>query len=179
MKRNFTRWTFCFAVALTAIFSAAVAEAVVITKPIFLDGLQEVPPVATPGFGSGTITYDTDTMLLSASITYSDMIGTVNNSHFHAPGAAGVPAGVLFGLTHSGGTSGTVTGSGTLDALQESYLFDELIYVNIHSTFKSGGEIRGQVVGVPEPSSAMLGLLSAGGLAGYWRRRRRRALATA
>jgi hypothetical protein len=42
-------------------------------------------------------------------------------------------------------------------------------YFNIHTTFRSGGEIRGWLIPVPEPSSLMLALL---GLAGVVARRR-------
>jgi hypothetical protein len=44
-------------------------------------------------------------------------------------------------------------------------------YFNIHTTFRSGGEIRGWLVPVPEPSSFMLTLL---GIAGVVARRRQR-----
>jgi hypothetical protein len=52
-------------------------------------------------------------------------------------------------------------------------LIDELYYVNIHSTFRPGGEIRGQIVVVPEPAGfALVGLgLVALGTAARLRRR--------
>jgi hypothetical protein len=59
-----------------------------------LDGLQETPPVATPATGSATITYDHVTNQLDWTISFSGLIGTITNAHFHGPGAPGVPAGV-------------------------------------------------------------------------------------
>jgi hypothetical protein len=67
-------------------------------------------------------------------------------------------------LSNTGGTSGTFMGSGTLSALQMSWVLDGLSYINIHSSFRSGGEIRGQLWAVPEPGTLALagfGLLSA------------------
>jgi hypothetical protein len=44
-------------------------------------------------------------------------------------------------------------------------LIDGLYYVNIHSTFRPGGEIRGQILLVPEPGTAVLLALGIIGLA--------------
>jgi hypothetical protein len=41
-------------------------------------------------------------------------------------------------------------------ALQVSQLQSGLWYVNIHSTTFGGGEIRGQIIPVPEPATVML-----------------------
>jgi hypothetical protein len=51
-------------------------------------------------------------------------------------------------------------------------LNDSLWYVNIHTSTFGGGEIRGQIIPVPEPATT--GLLTAGAIAGLmlWMRRR-------
>ena len=136
------------------------AGAAVIPLAASLDGLQEVPPVATPATGSATLTFDTTTKLLSWNITYQDLIGTITAAHFHGPAAPGVGAGVTVGI---GALPSPMIGSATLNATQESELLAGLWYINIHSTFKPGGEIRGQVVVVPEPGTL---LMLAAGLAG-------------
>jgi hypothetical protein len=57
-----------------------------------LDGAQEVPPVATPGTGTGYVTYDDVSNLLSWNITFSDLLAGTTVAHFHGPAAPGVSA---------------------------------------------------------------------------------------
>jgi hypothetical protein len=125
-----------------------------------LDGAQEVPAVVTPATGSATITYDDVTNLLQWTISFQDLVGTTNNAHFHGPAAVGVPAGVRVGIPFTAGvTADTLVGSATITDPFEAELLAGLWYINIHSTFKTGGEIRGQVNVVPEPGTlALLGL---------------------
>jgi hypothetical protein len=134
-----------------------------------IDGAQEVPAVATPAFGAATITYDDVTNLLSWTIYYQDLTGTSTDAHFHGPAGPGVSAGVLVPIPHTDGlTSDTLIGSAVLSALNETRLLTGLMYINIHSTFRPGGEIRGQVL-LPEPTTLVL---MGAGLAAIARRRR-------
>ncbi len=149
------------------------AGATIIPLQASLDGLQETPPVATPATGSASLTFNDVSKLLSWNISYQNLIGTLSNAHFHGPAAVGVPAGVVLGipLSPGGATSGSLVGSATLNATQETQLLAGLWYINVHSTFAPGGEIRGQVEVVPEPTTlALLGL----GLAGLALSGRRR-----
>ena len=74
------------------------------------------------------------------------------------------------GVQVSTGVAGPpVIGNAVLSASQEADLLAGLWYLNLHTTFANGGEIRGQVI--PEPSTA---LLLGAGLAGLAARRRRR-----
>jgi hypothetical protein len=154
---------------------AGSARAATIEFSIYLDGLQETPPVATPATGTGSLFLDDVSGAYTISGSFQDLIGTSNNAHIHGPAAVGAgPAGVVVGLTFDFGvTSGDYSGAGVFTPAQMAELIDELYYVNIHSTFRPGGEIRGQIVVVPEPAGfALVGLgLVALGTAARLRRR--------
>ena len=164
-------------VALTAATSAG---ALSYTITAIIDGLQEVPANITPGTGTLAGTYDDVTNFLAWSGSFSGLIGTTTDAHFHGPAAAGVSAGVQIHITAAGGdtfpigvTSGSFSGDATLTATQETQLLGGLWYVNIHSTFDGAGEIRGQVsaVAVPEPPAVLMLVLGLIGLGVAGRRR--------
>lgn len=153
--------------AVVCLFTAQSASATIHVYDFVMDGAQETPPVATPGAGSCNVTLDDITFNYSVNCTFQDLIGTANNAHIHGPAPAGTPAGVLVPLSFTPSTSGTITGAGTLSALNAQRMLDGLTYVNLHSTFRPGGELRGQIV--PEPATALL--LGLGALVAIRRRR--------
>ena len=135
-----------------------------------IDGLQEVPPSGSPGTGTGVMTYDDITNLLSWNIAYSGLIGTPTLSHFHGPAPVGINAGVQVDIVANSGGSITspMIGSATISDPQEADLLAGLWYINIHSTAYASGEIRGQVQAVPIPPALWLfgsGLLGLVGIA--------------
>jgi hypothetical protein len=139
--------------------TASVSQATIFEFDAYLDGLQETPPNGSPATGFGSLFLDDTSGNWSVSNgTFQSLVGTSNNAHIHGPAAPGVgPAPVIAPLTFDFGvTSGNWSGTGTFTAPQMADLMNGLYYVNIHSTAFPGGEIRGQLQLVPEPSPAAL-----------------------
>jgi hypothetical protein len=66
-------------------------------------------------------------------------------------------------------------GNNTTLAAQLPNVLGGLAYLNFHTTGFPGGEIRGQILRVPEPATLMLLVITAVGLFGYrgaWKLRR-------
>jgi hypothetical protein len=163
-------WVAC---VLVLVSHQARAQTVIFTAS--LDGAQEVPSNGSGGTGSGTLNFNSTTRDWTLSGTFTGLTGTTNNAHIHGPAAPGVSAGVVTGITYTtGATSGTFSGAGTFSVSQANDLLAGLYYINIHTSAFGGGEIRGQLTAVPEPSTYALG---AGGVvlaaAGLLRARRR------
>lgn len=118
---------------------------------------------------------------------FTNMTGLITNQHIHGPTTnpfgnngvgdfrqtGGIPAG--FGLTTTTNTltSGTITNQQiTFNGTQEAQLRNGQFYINLHTAANTGGEARGFLIPVPEPSTAVLAV---GGLVGFLGRRRRAA----
>lgn len=103
---------------------------------------QSTCPGASAATGSGLMTYDDVSNLLTWSITFSGLSGPASAAHFHGPAAKGVDAGIqvyISPLTSPG------AGSATITQAQEADLLAGLYYINYHTAMCPGGEIRGQV----------------------------------
>lgn len=131
---------------------------------------QEVPARPSMGMGMGWGTLDMATNWLDFTITYSGLTSPVVAAHFHAPAPPGVNAPVIIPFLPP---TSPIHFTGMLTDLQESQLLDGLFYANVHTTLFPGGEIRGQLMPVPEP--ATYGLFGALALAGVAVVRRRSA----
>jgi hypothetical protein len=180
---------------------SSVAHAVPIKFTASLDGPSENPPVASDGTGNVVVTYDSVAHTLFVAAEFADLEGTTTVAHIHccvaAPGTVGVatypstfpgfPVGVSNGtyvspspidltlttsytagfLNNFGG--GTAAGA---EAALVAGMLAGMAYFNIHTSFASGGEIRGFLEQkIPEPGT--LGLLGIGILGVLLARRRR------
>ncbi len=177
------------ALAAAALFAAAPpAAAHEQIYKVVLTGGNEAPPNASAGIGVAIITFDLDLVTMQVQATFANLSGNVTAAHIHCctttPGAgtAGVatmtptfvdfPQGNTFGsydhtfdltvassynaafITANGGTVSTA-----LTALLNGAEAGRA-YLNIHTNFAPGGEIRGFLQPVPEPAS--YGLMGAG-----------------
>lgn len=168
-------WSFFFALVAITLFIVVPVQATVWDFEISLDGPQA--GTASPGTGFGTATYDDVAAGTNFSwdITYGGLLGTPTLAHFHGPADIGVGAGVQVGTGIGDGSS--IVGSATISAAQGLQLLDEKWYHNIHTTFNGAGEIRGQVLLIPEPATAAMLSIGLAALVGArrsrWLRRRR------
>ena len=99
---------------------------------------------ATPG-GFAFVTVSPDTRMVEISGTYAGMTSDVAAAHLHGLAAPDGTGGVLFGLTASGGTEGTISGSGVLSEADFAGFIAGQTYINVHTANNGAGEIRAQV----------------------------------
>lgn len=118
--------------------------------------------------GAG-ITFDDVSKLLTINVGWGSSQGFTNLSsaataaHIHGPTSTNngngftQTAGVLVTLTGfaTGVTGGSINQTTTLNATNEAALFAGKLYINVHTSGNTGGEMRGFIV-VPEPSRALL-----------------------
>lgn len=104
---------------------------------------NEIPPVASPGTASGTITLDASNRIVY-DIDFTNLAGPYQVSHIHA-GPPTTNGGVVFILQQP--TPGHVAGTTTpLAPKQIANLRSSLFYINIHSLTFQTGELRGQIL---------------------------------
>lgn len=160
MRRAFT---LLGAGVLVLLASAAQAQAQTINFTAALHGGNEIPGVVTGSAGTGTVSLNTATNVVTYRIDVYNMPVGTTASHFHV-GAAGVAGPVVVNFTVPANISNDYSISGTASAAdllprsaQGINSWDDFIqalvlgniYMNVHSTANGGGEIRGQVTRVP------------------------------
>lgn len=178
------------------------ARAGLITYVASLNGASESPPNASLATGFALVDINVGEHTMRVFVGFSDLEGETTAAHIHSPTdtpgegtvspATQVPSFAGFPLGQRSGTylhtfdllddstynPSFLAANGGTAAGAESALLAQLAagkaYLNVHSTVYPGGEIRGFLQAVPEPTS--LGLMALGGLgvALFARRRRGR-----
>ena len=125
-------------------------------KDIVLSGAQETPAVPSTALGTMDVFYTKETRILTYTVRWSGLTGSVAAMHIHGLAPTGFIAPVIqtFTLTSivrcatiSNTTCGTYTGTLLVDGvvIKEEDLLSGSYYVNIHTATYLGGEIRGQI----------------------------------
>ena len=109
-----------------------------------LSGASEVPANDSKATGTVDATYDTVTMKLVWTVTYTGLTGPATAAHFHGPAAVGANAGPV--VTLSGNLASPIKGEATLTQTQAADLANRLWYLNLHTAAHAPGEIRGQLM---------------------------------
>ena len=161
----------CLALAATLPAGLVSAQS---TFEAFLSGLGENPPNGSPGTGFGTVVLNAAQTQITVDESWSGLLATASASHIHGPGGVGTNAPVLFPFTGvPAATAGAIPEQVfSITAAQVTMLFQGFLYMNVHTSVFPGGEIRGQLLLVPEPSS--IALLGLGGIPIAWRLWRKR-----
>ncbi|HKU08189.1 MAG TPA: CHRD domain-containing protein [Bradyrhizobium sp.] len=131
------------AFALLAGFGVTAARAEIVTLKADLKGSNEVPPNSSPASGTAEATLNTETKVLTWTVTFKDLTGPPVGAHFHGPGEPGKNAGIVlpFRILQS-----PIQGTATLTDTQMNDLLAGKWYANIHTAANPGGELRGNMM---------------------------------
>lgn len=111
---------------------------------VALSGANEVPAVTTTATGVALLRITADNKLYSkVTVTNLEANDALTMSHIHS-GATGANGGVLIGLCSSAADFG-ITKMNMPSAAVISSIKADAVYVNVHSTVKASGIIRGQI----------------------------------
>lgn len=106
-----------------------------------LEGSREVPPNSSTATGTSTLTYDNATKTFTDVTSYSGLTPSMGHIHKAIVGANGP---VIFPFTDL--KSPITYKSAPLTDEEVTALFQDSMYVNLHTTEHPDGEIRGQLI---------------------------------
>jgi len=148
------RLTWVFVLAGLAVFGTSACDEADIEKyTATLEGAQENPPVTTGGAGRAValVSHDGTRVDLTVTLT-APLTGTLTLAHIHRA-ARGSNGGVIHDIWVPNRTiiddfsvGNPIARTFTFNAEHLNDLRAGNYYVNVHSTFRPGGEIRGQLV---------------------------------
>ena len=173
--------------ALALTFAVGAASAATQVYSFNLNAQQEVPTNASQAAGSMQITINDTTNVISYQFTGFNFTSPFAAAHIHQALPA-VNGPVVYNLVTAADYSGPVTfgptsipNSWALLGQNETNMSAGLgalinatpwnFYVNIHTANFPGGEIRGQLAPVPEPSTYAMFAAGLGVVGLMWRRR--------
>ena len=151
-----------------------------------LTGSQVVPPNSDPTIATGGFWLDGNSLSFYVDVPIVTFIA--QNAYIQGPALPGVNAGIIFDLGVPTGRPGNEfeppgirfgspftdpfgAGPFALTDNQISELVNGLWYVNVTSSTMPDGQLRGQILAVPEPSAwALLGLGLGPLVLQHWRR---------
>jgi hypothetical protein len=174
MTRMNSTLTFLLVAALGLLPSSVCAGSLFVAN---LDGTQEVPPTPTTGFGYATITLNDAMTQITVTLDWNILFAGVTEADIDtAPPGFNGPIVFSLALGSGAGTpAGSIDPSPQIFAITPAQVADLVAgndYVNVETSVFPTGEIRGQFVMVPEPSSLTLTTTAlALGLLSYGRRR--------
>lgn len=117
---------------------------VTFASTVALSGANEVPAVTTTATGTALLRITADNKLYSRiTVTNLETTDALTMAHIHS-GATGVNGAVLIGLASAAADFG-VTKINTPTATQIASIRNDAVYVNVHSTTRASGVIRGQI----------------------------------
>lgn len=130
------------AVMLATGLGLTAARAETVTLKADLKGSNEVPPNSSAGSGKAEATLNTETKVLSWTVTFKDLSGPPVGAHFHGPAESGKNAGIVMPFRT---LESPIQGTATLTDAQMSDLLAGKWYANIHTAANPGGELRGNM----------------------------------
>jgi hypothetical protein len=141
-----------------------------------------VSATPVPGSGGeilGGIEFDDSSLILTvrtgwgSANGFTNLTGNANAGHLHGPTTDGGTAsftqnaGVKYGLDtltgwNNSATAGGFNGTVAILPADVPALLAGQFYMNVHTAINGNGEIRGNLVVVPEPSTLLFGAVSLG-----------------
>ena len=159
--------------ALAATLPAAAAT---FTFSAVLSGANEAPPNASTATGNTLVTFDDSNSSVTVGVTFAGLSSVATAAHIHCCSGPGANSGVALAMTGFPSSTGT-TYNAVLSVFSGANTFASVLvgaqaglaYVNVHNgALFPGGELRGNLMPIPEASTyAMMlaGLAAVGALA--------------